>query len=221
MRLGVLVSGRGSNLSAVLGAVADGRLSGIEPQVVVSNRPSIPALEVARSHGVPTVVLRRSDFGGDAAGRDAAIGHTLTRHGVELALLAGYDQVLRPDFFHAFGGRTLNVHPSLLPAHGGRGMLGLAVHRSVLAAGDRETGVTIHDVTEALDAGPVIASHRLAVRPGEGAEELAQRVLELEHRLLVSTLARLAADRARGMPSATMTAAATPATLSRRPAEDS
>lgn len=190
MKLAVLVSGRGSNLGAILDA-------GLDVAVVISNRQSVPALEVAARHGVPARVLRRTDFT-DADARDGAIGRALTDAGAELAVLAGYDQLLRPAYFAAFRGRTVNVHPSLLPAHGGAGMVGLAVHRSVLAAGDRETGVTIHEVTAELDAGPVLANVRLPVHPDDDAESLAARVLAEEHRLLVATLRRLGAARPLG-----------------------
>jgi phosphoribosylglycinamide formyltransferase-1 len=192
MRLGVLVSGRGSNLEAVLGA----RIPELEPVLVVSNRPGVRALEVAAGHGVPSLVLRRADFT-DAAARDAAVGHALTDAGADLALLAGYDQLLRPSYFAAFGGRTINIHPSLLPAHGGAGMMGMAVHRSVLASGDGESGVTIHEVTPELDAGPVIAQARVPVLADDDEESLAARVLEEEHRLLVATLAAMASEAAR------------------------
>ena len=190
MRLGVLVSGRGSNLEAVLAA----RPPGIEPVVVISNRPQVRALSVAAAHGLPARVMRRADFDGDARARDAAIGEALTAAGAELALLAGYDQVLQPSYFAAFQGRTINIHPSLLPAHGGAGMLGAAVHRSVLDAGDTETGATVHEVTPELDAGPILASARVPVLPGDDAESLAARVLAEEHRLLVATLASIAAS---------------------------
>ena len=181
LTLAVLVSGRGSNLAAILDA-------DLPVALVVSNRAGIRALEVAAARRVPTRVLRRADFDGDADARDAAIGRALTDAGVTLAVLAGYDQRLRAPYFTAYGGRTVNIHPSLLPAHGGAGMLGRDVHASVLAAGDLETGVTIHDVTEELDAGAVVAQERLAVLPGDSAEALAARVLAVEHRLLVSTL---------------------------------
>ena len=186
MRLGVLVSGRGSNLDAVLSA-------GIEVAVVISNRPGVLALDVAAAHGVPAHVLGRAAHGHEASARDRAIGETLTVAGVDLALLAGYDRLLRPSYFEAFRGRTINIHPSLLPAHGGTGMLGLAVHRSVLAAGDGETGVTIHEVTADLDDGPILAQSRVPVLPGDDAETLAARVLVEEHRLLVTTLEEISA----------------------------
>ena len=207
MRLGVLVSGRGSNLEAVLDAVADGRLPDVAPVVVIANRPEIRALEVAARRGVPWRLMSRSDFA-DADARDAAIGGALEEAGCELVLLAGYDQLLRAPYFAAFRGRTINIHPSLLPRHGGRGMMGPAVHAAVLASGDLETGVTIHDVTPLLDAGPPIEQVRLAVRPGESAAELGERVLEVEHRVVVEVLARL---------SASMTAASPAPTRARRP----
>lgn len=185
MRLGVLVSGRGSNLDAILA-------SGIEVAIVISNRAGVRALEVARAHDVPAVILRRSAFA-DAGARDEAIAVALGRAGVGLAVLAGYDQLLQPSYFAAFAGRTINIHPSLLPAHSGAGMMGDAVHRAVLAAGDAETGVTIHEVTPELDAGPILAQARVPVRAGDDVEALAARVLVQEHRLLVKTVRSLLA----------------------------
>jgi phosphoribosylglycinamide formyltransferase-1 len=211
MRLGVLVSGRGSNLEAVLAAVAAGRLPGVEPVLVVSNRPGARALAVAAAHGVPSRAMPSIDFGG-AEERDAAIGDALSRSGADLALLAGYDQLLRPAYFAAYAGRTINIHPSLLPRHGGRGMMGMAVHRAVLAARDGETGVTVHDVTPELDAGPPIAQVLVPVHPDDTAERLADRVLAREHRLLVEVLARLAAEEAAHGSSASMAAALPPVT---------
>ncbi|HEY7846581.1 MAG TPA: phosphoribosylglycinamide formyltransferase [Candidatus Limnocylindria bacterium] len=209
MRLAVLVSGRGSNLAAVLHAVARGELLGVQPLLVISNRPAVPALEVAAAHGVPSRVLERGAFA-SANARDAAIGAALAESGAELALLAGYDQLLRQPYFAAFRGRTINIHPSLLPRHGGRGMVGLAVHRAALAAGDPVTGVTVHEVTEALDAGPSIAQVEVPVLPAERAEALAERVLAVEHRLLVDVLARLAVEGSEEGHSASMTAASSP-----------
>jgi phosphoribosylglycinamide formyltransferase 1 len=218
MRLGVLVSGRGSNLGAVLDAVADRRLSDIQPVLVISNRAGVPALSVAADHGVPSQVLARTDFASTDA-RDRAIGTALAECGAELALLAGYDQLLRRPFFGAFRGRTINIHPSLLPRHGGRGMVGLAVHRAVLAAGDSVTGVTVHEVTETLDAGPPIAQVEVRVLSGESAEELAERVLAVEHRTLVDVLASLAAEGSDQGASASMTAASPPTEAARAPHE--
>jgi phosphoribosylglycinamide formyltransferase-1 len=204
VRLGILVSGRGSNLEAVLGARRDGRLRTIEPALVISNRPQVRALEVADRHQVPCGVLERRDFP-DAGARDAAIGQAFAEAGCDLVLLAGYDQLLRPPYFAAYRGATINIHPSLLPRFSGQGMMGLAVHRSVLAAGDPETGVSIHWVTPDLDSGPILAQARLRVRAVDDPESLAQRVLEVEHRLLVDTLANLAAKGLPDLASASMT----------------
>lgn len=183
MRIGVLVSGRGSNLEALLEA-------GLEVVLVVANRPGARALRIADDHGVRALVLARTAFP-DVDARDAAIGQALDAAEVELVVLAGYDQLLRPGYFAAYRGRTINVHPSLLPRHGGVGMMGLAVHRSVLAAGDEETGATIHEVTTELDAGPILAQTQVPVIPGDDADALAARVLEAEHRLLVATVRQL------------------------------
>ena len=195
MRLGILVSGRGSNLEAVLTAVSSGRLTGVEPVLVLSNRRRIRALSVAQRHGVASEVLAGRDFA-DLAARDAAIGQRLTTARCDLALLAGYDQLLRPSYFAAFGGRTINIHPSLLPRHGGAGMMGLAVHRAVLAAGDRQTGVTIHDVTIELDRGAPIEQVAVPVFDDDTAERLAERVLVVEHLALLGVLSQLSASMA-------------------------
>jgi phosphoribosylglycinamide formyltransferase 1 len=183
MRIAVLVSGRGSNLEALLDA-------GLEVAIVVANRPGIRALGIAADHDVPSVVLARSAFP-DADARDAAIGHALDAAEVELAVLAGYDQLLRAGYFAAYRGRTINIHPSLLPRHCGLGMMGLAVHRSVLAAGESESGATVHEVTTELDAGPILAQSRVPVLPDDDADRLAARVLEAEHGLLVETVRAL------------------------------
>jgi phosphoribosylglycinamide formyltransferase 1 len=193
MRLGILVSGRGSNLEAILDAIADGRLPAVEAVLVVGNRPGIRALEVAARRGVPWRLLAVDGFP-SAELRDEAIARALAEAGCDVALLAGYDQLLRPPYFAAFSGRTINIHPSLLPRHGGRGMIGLAVHAAVLAAGDAETGVTIHDVTPALDAGPPILQVRAPVIAGESAMALSERVLAVEHQALVEVLSQLSAS---------------------------
>lgn len=199
MRLGILVSGRGSNLEAVLDAIAEGRLPEVEAALVIANRPGIRALEVAARAGVPWRLLVRDEFE-SADARDEAIGRALAEARCDMALLAGYDQVLRSSFFDGFAGRTINIHPSLLPRHGGRGMFGLAVHAAVLAAGDAETGVTIHEVTPVLDAGPPIAQIRVPVNPGETPGDLADRVLEVEHRALVGVLAELSGSMTAASP---------------------
>lgn len=210
MRLGVLVSGRGSNLAAVLDAIDSGVLA-VDPVVVISNRAAAPALEVAAAHGVRGQVLSAADFA-DRDARDTAIGAALRAAGARIALLAGFDQVLHASYFEAFGGPTINIHPSLLPRHGGPGMVGPAVHAAVLAAGDAESGATVHLVTPAVDAGPVLGQVRVPVEPGDVPATLAARVLAAEHRLVVETLAGLVRSGAWIDPSASMAAASRPGT---------
>ncbi len=193
MRLGILVSGRGSNLRAVLLAVKAGQLPLIEPVVVISNRHAIGALAIAHEHAVPALVLAGRDFV-DLGARDAAIGRALNGAHCDLVLLAGYDQLLRPPYFAAFRGRTINIHPSLLPRHGGPGMMGLAVHRAVLDSGDRQTGVTIHEVTTDLDRGVPIEQVQVEVLADDTPERLADRVLAVEHQALLRVLAQLSAS---------------------------
>jgi phosphoribosylglycinamide formyltransferase 1 len=199
MRLGILVSGRGSNLEAVLDAIASGRLPAVEAALVIANRPGIRALEVAARSGVAWRLLARDDFPSGEV-RDEAIGRALAESACDVALLAGYDQILGPSYFTAFGGRTINIHPSLLPRHGGRGMVGLTVHAAVLGAREAETGVTIHDVTPVLDAGPTILQVRVPVLPGDSAAELAERVLEVEHQALVEVLGQLSGSMSAAPP---------------------
>ena len=187
----MLVSGRGSNLEAVLAAVGAGRLRGVEPVLVVSNRPAVPALAVARHHGVPSVVLERSAFPG-AAERDAEIGRRVTAAGAELVLLAGYDQLLRQPYFDAYPGRTINIHPSLLPA-----FRGLDTHARALAAGVRVHGCSVHLVRPELDLGPILVQGVVPVIETDTAQSLGARVLELEHRCSPAALGLVASGRAR------------------------
>ena len=173
----MLVSGRGSNLQALLDALgpadAPGRIA-----VVISNRADAGALERANGAGIPTAVV-------GADGRDAdAILAALRQHAAELVVLAGYLKQVPAPVVAAYRGRMLNIHPALLPAFGGPGMYGHRVHEAVLASGARLTGVTVHLVDEQFDHGPIVAQWPVPVRPGDTADTLAARVLAVEHRLL-------------------------------------
>lgn len=148
-----------------------------EVVVVIGNRPESRALATARTHGIPTAVLSQPE---DAR----AWLSVLSVHRVDLLVLAGYLKLVPSEVVRAYEGRIMNIHPALLPRHGGAGMYGARVHQAVLDAGDKESGATVHLVTEEYDQGPILAQARLDVSPGETAESLAERVLELEHRLL-------------------------------------
>ncbi|MEA2647326.1 MAG: phosphoribosylglycinamide formyltransferase 1 [Chloroflexota bacterium] len=177
-RLGVLVSGRGSNLGAILAACGGGGVDG-EVVAVLANR-ECPALEIARQHGVSLIRVFGLAEHGDAAARDRAMAAALQRAGVDLVLCAGYDRILSDDFVRRFDGRILNVHPSLLPAYGGT-MTAIA---DALAGGGAETGVTIHYVEpDTVDAGTIVAQAAVPIVPGDTVESLAERVHATEHRL--------------------------------------
>jgi phosphoribosylglycinamide formyltransferase-1 len=187
----MLASHVGSTVQAVARACAEGRLDA-EPAVLISNNADAGVLAFAREHGIPARHLSGRTHR-DPAALDAAILGALREHGTDLVLLLGYMKLLGPRTIEAYRGRALNIHPGPLPRYGGRGMFGAAVHRAVIAARERETAVTIHQVDEVYDHGPVVASAPVPVRPDDTPDTLAARVLEREHGFLVETLARIAA----------------------------
>ncbi|MGH7508750.1 MAG: phosphoribosylglycinamide formyltransferase [Gemmatimonadales bacterium] len=175
MRIAVAISGRGSNLEALLRALEPSAPA--EIVLVISDRADAAGLAHAHTRGIPVQVL--------ASSTDPAEWlKLLQKYGVELLVLAGYLRLVPAPVIAAYRGRIINTHPSLLPAFGGKGMYGERVHQAVLASGARETGVTVHLVDEAYDRGEVLAQVRVPVRPDDSAELLASRVLEIEHRLL-------------------------------------
>jgi len=175
MRVAVAVSGRGSNLEALLRALGTGAPAQVV--LVVSNRADAGALERARDHGVPAEVLRDPADGAEWLDR-------LDRHRVELLVLAGYLKLVPAAVVAHYPRRILNIHPALLPAFGGPGMYGRRVHEAVLRSGARESGVTVHLVDEVYDRGEILAQRRVPVLPDDTSDRLAARVLEVEHRLL-------------------------------------
>ena len=149
-----------------------------------------PALERAQRRGLPTSVVLRQ--GTDAEAWGSRLTSELTAHRVEVVVLAGFLSILPPSWVERWRGRAINIHPSLLPRHGGRGLYGLRVHEAVLAAGDRETGATVHLVTGTIDSGPEIAQARLPVLPGDTPETLRDRLRPVEVALLAATVRRFA-----------------------------
>jgi phosphoribosylglycinamide formyltransferase-1 len=193
VKVGFLASHRGSDMQAVIDACGDGRLAAV-PAVVISNNADSEALDRARRHGIAHYHLSGTTHP-DPTRLDAAIADALAAHGVELVVLAGYMRKLGSITLERFRGRVVNIHPALLPRFGGQGMYGQRVHEAVLAAGERETGVTIHVVDAEYDHGPILAQCRVPVLPGDTAETLAARVLEREHVFLVETLAAIVGGR--------------------------
>ena len=176
IRLVVLISGRGSNLQAILDQAASGELP-VEVAAVISNRPGIHGLERARQAGVPALELDHKDFA-DRPGFEAALIELINRYLPDLVILAGFMRVLTPGFTAHYQGRMFNIHPSLLPK-----FRGLHTHERAIVAGETEHGASIHFVTAELDGGPVIVQARVPVLPGDDPDTLAARVLEQEHRL--------------------------------------
>jgi phosphoribosylglycinamide formyltransferase-1 len=184
MRIAVAISGRGSNLEALLQALEPGAPA--EVALVLSDR-SAPGLDLARARQVPAFVLTDSTDGEEWL---ALLG----RHRIELLVLAGYLKLVPSSVIARYRGRIINIHPALLPDFGGQGMYGRRVHQAVLDSGARESGATVHLVDEAYDHGATLAQARVPVLPGDTPERLAERVLQQEHQLLPAVV--LAAARA-------------------------
>ena len=184
-RVGVLISGRGSNLAALLEAARDPAYPAAIA-LVLSNRADAAGLAPAASAGVAVRAIDHRPFGADRAAHEAALDAALRAAAVEVVVLAGYMRRLTPFLVGAWAGRMLNVHPSLLPA-----FPGLDTHARALAAGVKLHGCTVHLVTEGVDEGPILAQAAVPVLPGDTEVVLAARVLAQEHRILPAALAAL------------------------------
>ena len=189
MNLGFLASNNGSSLRAVVGAIEAGTLAA-RACIVVSNRTGAPALDFARAHGVQSACIPTA---ADPERADERLARTLLSAGADLVVLSGYLRKLGPRTLAAFEGRILNIHPALLPSHGGEGMYGRRVHEAVIAAGDRVSGASVHLVDGEYDHGPVVARAEAPVLPGDTPESLERRVTALEPGLFVQTLQSVAA----------------------------
>jgi phosphoribosylglycinamide formyltransferase-1 len=189
LRLGVLVSGGGTNLQAIIDAIERGEVPA-EIAVVISNVPTAPALQRAARHGTPAVVVNHHDFMDRAAFEQALIAQLDSRQ-VELVCLAGFMRVLSPVFVRRFPGRIMNIHPALLPAF--KGLWGHHVHEAVIAARARVSGCTVHFVTEDVDGGPIVLQRTVPVLETDDAATLAARVLVEEHKAYPEAIRRFAA----------------------------
>ncbi|HYE79004.1 MAG TPA: phosphoribosylglycinamide formyltransferase [bacterium] len=180
-RIAVLISGRGSNLVALWDATQRGELDA-EIALVISSRADAPGLAWAMERQIPALPLNPRRYPSDDLYSEE-LCRFLDHHHIHLICLAGYLKQLPAAVVARYSGRILNIHPALLPKYGGKGMYGHRVHEAVLAAGDVETGPSVHVVTEHYDEGPVLAQERIRVLPEDTPESLAARVLEAEHRL--------------------------------------
>ncbi|NUQ50856.1 MAG: phosphoribosylglycinamide formyltransferase, partial [Phycisphaerae bacterium] len=179
LALGVLISGSGSTLANLIERIADGRLRGVAIRLVISSRASVAGVDVARRAGLPVEIVRRKDH--DEATLSERISGLLDAAGVDLVVMGGF--LCHWRLPARYVGRTLNIHPALLPDFGGKGMYGEHVHRAVLGSGAAESGCTVHLVDEQYDHGPIIAQRRVPVQPGDTPESLARRVAAEEREL--------------------------------------
>jgi phosphoribosylglycinamide formyltransferase-1 len=187
-RVAILISGRGSNMAALIKAAAAQDFPA-EISVVISNRGDAGGLETAKANGIPTVVIESKPFGKDRAAFEAALEPALDRYRVDLICLAGFMRLFTAEFVTRWYGRMLNIHPSLLPL-----FPGLDPHGQALRAGVKISGATVHFVIPETDAGPILMQGAVAVRDDDTPETLAARVLEIEHRIYPDALRLLAGD---------------------------
>jgi phosphoribosylglycinamide formyltransferase 1 len=183
-RLGILLSGRGSNFLAIADSIAQGRLSGCEIAVVISNKADAPGLAAARDRGLAAVAIEAQ--GRKRAEHDAAIVACLSEHQVDLVCLAGYMRLLSPEFVQAFPQRILNIHPSLLPA-----FPGLDAQHQAFDYGVQVAGCTVHFVDEQLDHGVIVLQKTVPVLPSDDAHTLSARILEQEHLAYSEAIAKV------------------------------
>jgi phosphoribosylglycinamide formyltransferase 1 len=188
-RVAILISGRGSNMAALIEAAA-AKDYPAEIAVVVSNRPDAPGLARARDAGIATAVVDHTQFGADREAFDRALDEKLRTQRIDLVCLAGFMRLLTPWFVKRWSGRMLNIHPSLLPQ-----FKGLHTHRRALEAGVKRHGATVHFVVPEMDAGTIVAQGSVAVREGDTEAMLAERVLEIEHQIYPRALRAVAEGR--------------------------
>lgn len=182
-KVGVLISGRGSNMQALLRAAEDPAFPA-DIALVISNRPDAAGLEIAQGLGVEALAIDHKPFGQDRASHEKLVDAKFREAGVEVIAYAGYMRILTDQFLTAWSGRQLNIHPSLLPL-----FKGLHPQRQALQAGVKVSGCTVHEVTLEVDSGPIVGQAAVPVLPGDTEESLAARILVAEHRLYPACLA--------------------------------
>ena len=187
LKLAILISGRGSNMEALLRAAEDPAYPAM-PVLVASNRPDAKGLETASAAGIPTIAVDHTLYGKDREAFERALDAELEAAGTEIIALAGFMRVLTPWFVGKWQGRMVNIHPSLLPKY-----KGLHTHQRALDAGDAEAGATVHWVSPGVDDGEIIQQAGLPILPGDTADTLAARLLPVEHQLYPEALAKACA----------------------------
>lgn len=189
-RISVLVSGNGSNLQAIIDAVEDGTIANSKIVGVISSSENAYALERARQHEIPCAAVTKHEYA-DIRDRMDAIMKILDGEHPDLIVLAGYLSILPEKVVEKYKGQIINIHPALLPKFGGKDFYGIKVHEAVLAAGEKESGATVHYVDTGIDTGRIILQESVPVMPGDDPQTLRERVLEVEHRILPQAIAMI------------------------------
>ena len=177
LRVGVLVSGGGTNLQAILDAMDSGRIKNVQVEVVISNNAGAYALERARAKGIEALCVSPKSFASREAFNEALL-ETVDRYSLDLIVLAGFLVTIPPAMIQKYRNRIINVHPSLIPSFCGVGYYGLKVHEAALARGVKVTGATVHFVDEGVDSGPILLQRAVDVLPGDDPKTLQRRVME-------------------------------------------
>ncbi len=193
LQLGIFASGRGSNFEAILTAIDEGGLDAVV-RVLISNNPDAGALNTAQQRNIPTAVLNKADFPNREAFVQAML-FALKDHDTDFVALAGYMKKIPAEVIHVYANRIVNIHPALLPAFGGKGMYSHFVHEAVLAAGCKVSGATIHLVDDQYDHGPIVAQRAVSIHDAETPDEIASRVLKIEHQIYPEALQLFAEGR--------------------------
>ncbi|HIT88189.1 MAG TPA: phosphoribosylglycinamide formyltransferase [Candidatus Coprocola pullicola] len=195
LKIGVLVSGGGTNFQAIIDAIDAGILKDTKIVTLVSSNPNAYALQRAKKHHIDAICIRKKDYETDELYQTALVEHMQAK-GVELVVMAGFMVVIGSLFIQAFENRIMNIHPSLIPSFCGNGYYGLKVHEAALEKGVKVTGATVHFVTEQTDAGPIIMQKAVSVLEGDTPEQLQKRVMEeAEWKILPASIQLFAHNR--------------------------
>jgi len=194
LQVAVLGSGRGSNFQAILSAIQRGDVSNVRVRVVISNNSGAGILEIALANAIPAVHVSQRMFPDEEVFVETLL-ETLQQYDVNFIVLAGYMKQLHPRVIDAFRDRIINIHPALLPKYGGKGMYGMHVHEAVVAQNERVSGATVHLVDEEFDHGAIVLQKQIPIEPGDTAQGVAAKVLQVEHEIYPQALRLFAEGR--------------------------
>lgn len=186
--ISVLVSGGGTNLQAIIDAMETGKLANCRIAQIISSKSDAYAVERGRQHNIKTVIIdkqREKEMFG------SRLNECLDRENTDLVVLAGYLTVLPKEVVEKYSGKIINIHPSLIPKYSGKGFYGMRVHKAVLESGEKETGATVHYVDEGIDTGQIIIQKKIDISGSDSAEDIAGKVLKIEHEILVKAIEKV------------------------------